>query len=128
MNAILDVHYRQTSAVTACVEFDSWQDRNPAAIHVSVVDGYAEYVPGRFFERELPCLLDALGCLDRKFEVLVVDGFVHLKPPQEKGLGFYLAESLPYHAAVVAQMPGQSGLKKSSSRMTPPSTSAWLAV
>jgi deoxyinosine 3'endonuclease (endonuclease V) len=65
------------------------------------MDGVADYVPGRFFERELPCLRDALERVGTTFDVLVIDGFVHLKPPRIKGLGAHLAESIRYPVAVI---------------------------
>jgi deoxyribonuclease V len=101
MNAILDVAYRDRSAVTACVAFQGWTDVRPHAVNTFAMEGIADYVPGRFFERELPCLMDALDRMDGKFDVVVVDGYVHLKPPRIKGLGHHLAESMGYPAAVI---------------------------
>lgn len=101
MNAILDVAYRERSAATACVAFERWTDDRPHAVSTFSMQGIADYVPGRFFERELPCLIDALDRVDRKFEVVVIDGFVHLKPPRIKGLGYHLAESMGYPVAVI---------------------------
>jgi len=97
----LDVHYTENLAVTACVEFGSWIDRDPTAIYVSAIDCFGDYVPGRFFEREMPCLLDALNRIRKTFDILVIDGFVHLKPPVIKGLGYHLAEAMPYPVAVI---------------------------
>ena len=101
MNAILDVCYSTCRAVTSCIQFNGWKDGHPHASNVSEMDIPSDYVPGRFFERELPCLLHALEQEAVRFEVFVIDGFVHLKPPREKGLGYYLAESVPYPAAVI---------------------------
>lgn len=101
MNAILDVAYRDNTAVTACVAFNGWTDSRPSAVHTRPMDGIADYIPGKFYERELPCLLDVLDRMDTSFEVLVIDGFVHLKPPRIKGLGAYLAESIRYPVAVI---------------------------
>jgi len=101
MNAILDVAYRDRSAVTACVAFECWTDDRPHAVNTFSMQGIADYVPGRFFERELPCLMDALDRVGGKFDVVVIDGFVHLKSPRIKGLGHHLAESMRYPAAVI---------------------------
>jgi deoxyribonuclease V len=44
--------------------------------------------------RELTCLLAVLQKTSRTFETLVIDGYVHLKPENGKGLGMHLYESL----------------------------------
>lgn len=101
MNAILDVGYKNERAFISCVQFLNWYDDHPSAKRLTHLDIQAKYVPGRFFERELPCLLFALKQETVEFEVIVIDGFVHLKPPLKKGLGYYLYESMPYSAAVI---------------------------
>ena len=37
----------------------------------------------------------------RRFEIILVDGFVHLEAPRLRGLGARLAAALPYRAAVI---------------------------
>jgi len=101
MKAILDVRYEKGRAIVACVRFRNWSDSRPAGVRITEVEVQADYVPGRFFERELPCLLHALKQERTRFEVIVIDGYVHLKPPLRKGLGRHLAEALPYPAVVV---------------------------
>ncbi len=101
MNAILDVFYGNDTAVVACVQFRDWSDSQPSAVDLTQVEIGAEYVPGQFYLRELPCLLHALEAVAVRFEVIVIDGYVHLKPPLRKGLGAHLAESLAYPATVI---------------------------
>jgi deoxyribonuclease V len=101
MNAILDVCYGNAMAVVACVQFRDWTDSQASAVNISEVEIQADYVPGRFFERELPCLLHAIERVSVSFEVIVIDGYVHLKPPHVKGLGFHLAETVSYPVAVI---------------------------
>jgi len=101
MNAVLDVHYDGDWANVACLHFAEWTDSVPAAAHFSQLEVPAEYRPGEFYLRELPCLLHALRQESMCFEALVVDGYVHLVPPINKGLGTHLAESLPYRTSVV---------------------------
>jgi deoxyribonuclease V len=101
MNAILDVYYRDDLATVACVQFNHWDDSQSIAVCTTEVEIEAEYQPGKFYLRELPCLLHALEHVAVRFEVIVVDGYVHLKPPLLKGLGAKLAESLPYHVSVI---------------------------
>jgi deoxyribonuclease V len=85
----LDVDYRADAVVTACVEFEAWTD--PAPAHELVVRSAvpaAEYAPGRFFERELPYLRDALAQLGRA-DLIVIDGYVWLGA-DTPGLGGHL--------------------------------------
>ena len=101
MKAALDVHYESGRSIAACVVFDDWQDGEPAELVRAVVPGSLPYRPGRFYERELPCLLSVLHKARREFEAIVIDGYVHLRPDAGKGLGLHLFESLPYSPAVI---------------------------
>jgi deoxyribonuclease V len=54
----------------------------------------AEYRPGFFFERELPCVLAALEGAPTRPGVIVVDGYVVLDAQGRPGLGAHLFEHL----------------------------------
>jgi deoxyribonuclease V len=99
MIAFLDVDYRDTGAVTAAVLANDWPDVGPAAEVVAHIPEVAEYVPGEFFRRELPCLL---AVLDRSPtpDIIVVDGYVWLGPDRP-GLGARLHEALGGRVPVV---------------------------
>ncbi len=101
MKAAVDVHYGREGAAAACVVFESWEDAAPAAVYRALVADAAEYRPGRFFERELPCLLAVLRAADQEFDSIVIDGYVHLRPGAGKGLGQHLREALPYETEVI---------------------------
>jgi deoxyribonuclease V len=99
--ACVDVDYRPTCVVTACVSFAAWTDGAPAAsVAVRSEGAAAAYVPGQFYRRELPYLLDVLARLAEVPDVIVVDGFVWLGP-DEPGLGAHLHEALGRRAAIV---------------------------
>jgi deoxyribonuclease V len=109
------VHYSEAdgapdSAVAAAVAFHRWPDAQPADAWTVHVDGVAPYVPGRFFERELPCLLELLQGHPLP-EVVVVDGHVWLGPSQRPGLGWHLWDALEGQVAVigVAKRPFREG-------------------
>jgi deoxyribonuclease V len=90
----VDVDYRETSVVTACVGFHAWTDEVAAREHlVRSAEPPAAYEPGRFFERELPYLRAALASLGEPVDLAIVDGYVWLAPGQP-GLGAHL------HAAI----------------------------
>jgi deoxyribonuclease V len=66
---------------------------------VTRIESVAEYQPGEFYRRELPCLL---AVLERgpAAEVAVVDGYVWLGP-ERPGLGAHLFEALGKRIAVI---------------------------
>jgi deoxyribonuclease V len=86
----LDVDYRETSVVTACVGFHAWTDAVAAREHVvQSAEPAAPYEPGRFFERELPYLRAALAGFGDPIELAIVDGYVWLDAGR-LGLGAHL--------------------------------------
>ena len=93
MIAILDVDYRDTGAVAAGVLARDWPDPAPAAEIVAHIPEVAEYVPGEFFRRELPCLLTVLDRCPQRPDLVIVDGYVWLGPDRA-GLGARLHEAL----------------------------------
>ena len=71
MIAIVDVDYRADRVVTASVEIEAWTYSVPAADRVLVSrEAPAAYKPGRFWERELPYLIEILSPLP---DLVVVD-------------------------------------------------------
>lgn len=71
-----DVQYDEAAggARAAAMAFDDWTDAEPRRTRTRDVPGLAPYEPGRFYLRELPCLLALLADVDA--EVVVVDGYV----------------------------------------------------
>lgn len=91
--AALDVDYRPTCAVAACVVFGTWSDEHVLESFTVTTAAAADYTPGAFYTRELPCLLAALARCSRAPEVIVVDGHVWLGP-ERPGLGAHLHAAL----------------------------------
>ena len=91
----LDVQYDNDcgTAVAAGICFEDWGDAEPCAEYRVEVEGVADYVPGEFYKRELPCLLEVLGKVRREIEYIIVDGYVWLKEGKA-GLGAYLYHSV----------------------------------
>ncbi|MEM7094423.1 MAG: endonuclease V [Actinomycetota bacterium] len=102
MIVALDVGYRERDGTTAgrCayVGFDEWFSEMAAIEGSTLVNDIAAYVPGRFFERELPCLLAGLEAFRsvtaRSMEAIVVDGHVRLDEAGTPGLGWRLFDAL----------------------------------
>jgi deoxyribonuclease V len=93
MMVCLDVDYRELVTVSACVGFESW-DASVALFETTHRSAKASpYQPGKFYLRELPCLLAALDDLPERPSLIVVDGYVWLGP-ESKGLGAHLFDAL----------------------------------
>ena len=54
-----------------------------------------EYIPGQFYKRELPCLLNILNEVDlSEIDLIIIDGYVFLDDLGKKGLGAHLFDSI----------------------------------
>lgn len=101
MKAALDVHYESNRSIAACLVFDNWLDSKPEDLIRVIVPRASQYFAGRFYERELPCLMSVLQRADRQFDTIIINGYVHLRTDAGKGLGVHLFESLSYSPVVV---------------------------
>jgi deoxyribonuclease V len=101
MIACVDVDYRASGAVAACVLFRAWDDAQGASETVIPIARVEPYEPGKFYRRELPCLLAVLEAAGGTPDVVVVDGYVWLADEREPGLGAHLYRALGGRAAVV---------------------------
>jgi len=94
MKYVLDVQYNgNENAMVACLGFKHWEDEKATYVKIHLIENIMPYVSGKFFERELPCLVEALKELE-DIELVVVDGYVWLDEPTHRGLGLYLYEAL----------------------------------
>jgi len=94
MIAALDVGYRGTIAVAACVIFEEWSSGGPLEEVQEHIEAVAPYEPGSFYLRELPCLLRVLSRLNVRPDAIIIDGYVWLGPENSPGLGAHLHEAL----------------------------------
>jgi deoxyribonuclease V len=98
MIACIDVDYDEdpagTTATAACVVIPGWTAAKPTAEHVRKLDGIAQYVPGQFYKRELPCVLAVLELVEEQLQLIVVDGYVVLDASGTLGMGGHLYEAL----------------------------------
>jgi len=107
----VDVDYRASGAVGAGLWFRGWQAstiEHQAVQHFSEV---ADYEPGAFYRRELPCLLGVLA-LGPRADVIVIDGYVWLADAAP-GLGAHL------HAAIGGIVVGVAKTKFAGSNAIP---------
>lgn len=101
MIVCLDVGYEGEKALAAAVAFQDWTDSTPAQSVTTRLSSVAEYVPGRFYERELPCLLAVLEKLSGEPSAILVDGHVTLDDSGRPGLGWHLYEALDQACPVI---------------------------
>lgn len=101
MIVAVDVQYLGDAGFAAAVAFPRWTDAEPESEHGALVRPVAEYEPGQFFKRELPCILAVLALPAAPPEVVVVDGYVWLDAADRKGLGALLFDALGGETPVV---------------------------
>jgi deoxyribonuclease V len=101
MIACLDVDYRTPGAVAACVLLEAWNSSAPARELTVKIDEVADYAPGEFYRRELPCLLAVLQEVSEPLAAIVIDGYVWLDATQRPGLGAKLYEALNVKTPVI---------------------------
>ncbi len=97
----VDVDYKNNIAHIAGVAFSDWQDTAPVAIYTSSMTNIADYEPGAFFRRELPCILKLLREHKLAPDCIVIDGFVYLDGQEKPGLGKHLHDALSGQTKVI---------------------------
>ena len=101
MLACVDVHYEEHESRGALLLFADWAAGAATEQHVVRLPAAAGYRPGHFYERELPVLLALLAQVGPPPETVIIDGYVWLGTPEEKGLGAHLYEALGRAVPVV---------------------------
>jgi deoxyribonuclease V len=98
--AAFDVHYREDGlACAAAVSFHDVGDSVPAATYRRLLPVPADYVPGSFYRRELPCILKLMEEMALPMEMFIVDGYVMLGA--RPGLGQHLHEAVGGRVPVI---------------------------
>ena len=116
VNLALDVYYHPDySATVAGLLFDDWESDQVAETLLKSIPEVAEYEPGQFYKRELPCLLALIADVKPELETIVIDGFVTLGADQRPGLGTYLYQELGEEIPII-------GVAKSRFNQTPAET------
>lgn len=102
MKLAFDTYYFEDKAKTVCVAFKDWKDAQPMSTSSEIVNGIAEYEPGSFYKRELPCILSLLKQIDlQEVDCIIVDSFVQLDDHGKLGLGGKLYEKLNKEIPVI---------------------------
>lgn len=101
MITCIDVDYRENRALAAALTFEGWHDAVPTGRHTLQLEDVAPYLPGCFYQRELPCLLAILKLLPKPPDCILIDGFVWLGDETKPGLGGHLFRALEERIRVV---------------------------
>lgn len=96
-----DVHYFRNSAVAAGVLFQNWTDSQAVNEWGVALSTAADYEPGQFYRRELPCVMVLLEQTKLLPEYIIVDGHVYLDGNHRPGLGKYLYDALQEKVVII---------------------------
>ncbi len=89
----IDAQYEDDGTATvAGVLFENWASTQPRHEVSIEVNNVADYEPGRFYLRELPCIWAVLELVPDALTCIVVDGYVDLG--DKPGLGRHLYDHL----------------------------------
>lgn len=97
----IDVAYQDSRACVAGVLFKHWDSPEPEQVLSLMLDGVADYQPGAFYLRELPCITRLLAAVKQPLSAIVIDGYVQLGQDQHAGLGLHLWHSLNKQIPVI---------------------------
>lgn len=97
----VDVQYKGSKGYAGGIIFSSWGQSKPDKEVLTIINDIHEYIPGQFYKRELPCILQLLEQLNEKPEVIIIDGYVYLTSKTKWGLGAYLYEALEQKIPVI---------------------------
>lgn len=101
MKLAVDVNYKTDEAFAAGVIFYNWTDEKPAGELKARLKGVSSYIPGSFYKRELPVILELMKELKELPEVIIIDGYVWLGEDKKDGLGGHLYKVLNAKAPVI---------------------------
>lgn len=108
----VDVHYRENIANAAGIVFNHWEDDHPVCEKKIELPFSQDYIPGKFYLRELPCILELLKYFIIFPDAIIIDGNVFLGKDCSPGLGSHLYKSLNEQVPVI-------GVAKSRYKDTP---------
>jgi deoxyribonuclease V len=94
MKLVVDVQYTGDNALAAGILFDEWDTSEISQKLISHTSNVEKYEPGKFYKRELPCLLKLIKEHQINPDIIIIDGYVFLDGVSQAGLGKYLYDSL----------------------------------
>jgi deoxyribonuclease V len=111
MIAAFDVQYLEEGCAAAAVMFSEYSDAAPTAEYTHFLSEAANYIPGEFYRRELPCILSLLEQISDVPDEMIIDGYVMLG--NKPGLGKHLFKAfdgkIPVIGVAKSKFKGASG-------------------
>jgi len=111
--AAFDVYYQNDGrSSTVAVSINSYADAQPVSIYRGLRSNAQPYVPGEFYRRELPCILELLETFPVAPREIIVDGYVMLgsKPGLGQHLFTALGGSIPVIGLAKSAFKGAGGV------------------
>lgn len=96
--ACFDVYYYDTYAKACCIVFNEQQQ--VLSKYSVIVEDVMEYESGKFYKREMPCILKILEEVKEKINLIITDSFVWLDEGK-KGLGAHLYNELECNIPII---------------------------
>ncbi len=94
MNLAVDVYYKNNYAKAVGVLFN-WGDTEPKRIIIKKLSKIEDYIPGEFYKRELPCIMEVIKAVDcNVLKTIIVDGHIYIDNEKKYGLGGLLWEEI----------------------------------
>lgn len=102
MIGAIDVYYKKGWANAALLGFQDWESESKLIQRTNVTNVPDQYIPGEFYKKELPVILELLSKLDTSLlELLIVDSYVFLDDKMRPGMGHYLWEALDQKIPII---------------------------
>ncbi|NLJ79330.1 MAG: endonuclease V [Tissierellia bacterium] len=98
--ACLDVYYYGDYAKACGIVFRIEPSERIISRYCKIIESVEEYIPGQFYRRELPCLLEVYDGIGEGIDLIIIDGFV-LLGGGKRGLGAHLFEALDRRIPVI---------------------------
>ena len=76
--ACLDVYYYGDYAKACGIVFRIEPSERIISRYCKIIESVEEYIPGQFYRRELPCLLEVYDGIGEGIDLIIIDGFVLL--------------------------------------------------
>lgn len=91
--ACFDAYYHEDCAKTCCILFETGPVEEIILEYCKITRPTEKYIPGEFYKRELPGILEVYWEIKRDINLIIVDGYVSLKD-SKMGLGGHLYRAL----------------------------------
>ena len=105
-NEISTINYRilikacESMGVNPDLIFKEFTDTAHVAQYTTQVTDFGSYIPGKFYQRELPGIVAVLDRITEQLDVVIIDGYVMLGDDRP-GMGHLLWEYLDGQTAVI---------------------------